>query len=141
MNDVAGRAPRPLASHPSTTGPCSSRSRLPRTASTPPASSRAARRAGRSGHGRGGARGGSYRGESAAEAARLLKLADRGQVLIDDPTAVAIDGRLPPEIGLAEVRATHGAAGVGARCARPVDPAARPHVSLPRADGLSAGRR
>ena len=51
-------------------------------------------------------RAGSYRGESASEAARLLELADRGQVLIDDPTAETIDGRLPPEIGLAEVRDT-----------------------------------
>ena len=48
-------------------------------------------------------RAGSYRGESASGAARLLKMADRGQVLIDDPTAETIDGRLPPEIGLAEV--------------------------------------
>ncbi len=46
---------------------------------------------------------GSYRGESASGAARLLTMADRGQVLIDDPTAETIDGRLPPEIGLAEV--------------------------------------
>src|SRR6266545_8164708 len=35
---------------------------------------------------------GSYRGEWASGAARLLKMADRGQVLIDDPTAEAIDG-------------------------------------------------
>jgi WD40 repeat protein/tRNA A-37 threonylcarbamoyl transferase component Bud32 len=46
---------------------------------------------------------GSYRGESASEAARLLGMTDRGQVLIDDPTAEMIDGRLPPELGLAEV--------------------------------------
>ena len=72
-------------------------------------------------------RAGSYRGEPASAAARLLKLAEPGQVLIDDPTAETIDGRLPPEIGLAEVRTPHRRrpAGVGARRARPVDPAAR----------------
>jgi WD40 repeat protein/tRNA A-37 threonylcarbamoyl transferase component Bud32 len=48
-------------------------------------------------------RAGSYRGESASEAARLLERADRGEVLIDDATADTIDGRLPPEVGLAEV--------------------------------------
>ena len=51
-------------------------------------------------------RAGSYRGESSSGAARLLKMAARGQVLIDDSTAETIDGRLPPEIGLAEVRDT-----------------------------------
>jgi len=56
-------------------------------------------------------RAGSYRGESASGAARLLKMADRGQVLLDDPTAETIDGRLPPEIGLAEVRDTASPAG------------------------------
>jgi WD40 repeat protein/tRNA A-37 threonylcarbamoyl transferase component Bud32 len=49
---------------------------------------------------------GSYRGEPASGAARLLEMADLGQVLIDDPTAETIDGRLPPEIGLAKVRDT-----------------------------------
>ncbi len=49
---------------------------------------------------------GSYQGEAVLGAGRLLKLATRGQVLIDDPTAEAIDARLPPEIGLAEVRDT-----------------------------------
>jgi WD40 repeat protein/tRNA A-37 threonylcarbamoyl transferase component Bud32 len=48
-------------------------------------------------------RAGSYRGKSVSEAARLLQMAERRQVLIDDPTAETIDGRLPPEIGLAEV--------------------------------------
>src|SRR5262249_50679805 len=47
---------------------------------------------------------GSYPHGSAAQVARLLRVAERGQVLIDDPTAGAIDSRLPPEIGLAEVR-------------------------------------
>jgi WD40 repeat protein/tRNA A-37 threonylcarbamoyl transferase component Bud32 len=51
-------------------------------------------------------RAGTYWGESASRAARLLEMADRGQVLIDDPTAETIAGRLPPEIGLAEVRDT-----------------------------------
>jgi WD40 repeat protein/tRNA A-37 threonylcarbamoyl transferase component Bud32 len=46
---------------------------------------------------------GRYREQSAARAARLLEMADRGQVLIDNPTAETIDGRLPPDIGLAEV--------------------------------------
>jgi WD40 repeat protein/tRNA A-37 threonylcarbamoyl transferase component Bud32 len=46
---------------------------------------------------------GSYRGEPATSAARLLGLAEPGQVLIDDPTADSIDGRLPPELGLAEI--------------------------------------
>ncbi|MEP7223924.1 MAG: protein kinase, partial [Actinomycetota bacterium] len=50
-------------------------------------------------------RAGGYRGESSSEVARLLTMADRGQVLIDDLTAETIDGRLPPEIGLAQVRA------------------------------------
>src|SRR5207237_654900 len=45
---------------------------------------------------------GTYRGEPSFRAARLLKMAARGQVLIDDSTAEAIDGRLPSEIGLAE---------------------------------------
>ena len=49
-------------------------------------------------------RAGRYGGEPAAAAARLLELAGRGQVLIDDATAEAIDGRLPPELGLAELR-------------------------------------
>ena len=44
---------------------------------------------------------GSYRGESGAAAGRLLNLTEPGQVLIDDPTAASVDGRLPPEIGLA----------------------------------------
>ncbi len=57
---------------------------------------------------------GSYRGELASGASRLLKLADRGQVLIDDPTAEAVDGRLPPEIGLAEVRDTASPTGLPA---------------------------
>jgi WD40 repeat protein/tRNA A-37 threonylcarbamoyl transferase component Bud32 len=51
-------------------------------------------------------RAGSYRGEAATIAAGLLEAAHRGQALIDDMTAKAIDGRLPPELGLAEVRAT-----------------------------------
>ena len=41
---------------------------------------------------------GTYDCRSAAE---LLNLAERGQVVIDDATVAAIDGRLPPEIGLA----------------------------------------
>ena len=45
---------------------------------------------------------GGYAGGSAGEAARLVELADRGQVLTDDPTARTMDGRLPPELGLAE---------------------------------------
>ena len=46
---------------------------------------------------------GTYAGAPTAGATRLLESAGRGQVLIDDSTAEAIDGRLPPEIGLAEV--------------------------------------
>ena len=49
---------------------------------------------------------GSYRGEPATGAARLLAVSDRGQVVIDDATAEAIAGRLPPEIGLAEMTGT-----------------------------------
>jgi WD40 repeat protein/tRNA A-37 threonylcarbamoyl transferase component Bud32 len=48
---------------------------------------------------------GSYGGESGAAAGRLLNLTEPGQVLVDDPTAASVDGRLPPEIGLAEVPA------------------------------------
>ena len=48
-------------------------------------------------------RAGGYPGVSASKAARLLEMTDRGQVVIDDATAEAIDGRLPSEIGLAEV--------------------------------------
>jgi len=44
---------------------------------------------------------GSYHGDSVTEASRLLMLADRAQVLIDEPTAATIDGGLPPELGLA----------------------------------------
>jgi WD40 repeat protein/tRNA A-37 threonylcarbamoyl transferase component Bud32 len=51
-------------------------------------------------------RAGSYLGDAATVASVLLEVADRGQVLIDDVTAETIDGRLPPELGLAEVRAT-----------------------------------
>ena len=66
-------------------------------------------------------RAGSYRGESASGAARLLTMADRGQVLIDDATAETIDGRLPPEIGLAEVRDTASPTGRRrGRSSRPV---------------------
>ena len=71
-------------------------------------------------------RAGSYRGESAVggrAAPGAGRSADRS--LIDDATAEAIDGRLPPEIGLAELRGSAGIAGVGARRARSVDPAAR----------------
>jgi WD40 repeat protein/class 3 adenylate cyclase/tRNA A-37 threonylcarbamoyl transferase component Bud32 len=50
-------------------------------------------------------RAGSYRGEPAADAARLLERADRRQVVVDGPTAASLEGRLPPEIGLAEVAA------------------------------------
>src|SRR5262249_40842254 len=50
-------------------------------------------------------RAGSYPGEVAAAAARLLKIAGSRQALIDDTTATAVDGRLPPEIGLAELAA------------------------------------
>jgi WD40 repeat protein len=49
-------------------------------------------------------RAGGYVGETASAAARLLTMAERGQVVIDDPTAETVDGRLPPEISLAEVR-------------------------------------
>ena len=48
---------------------------------------------------------GTYRGKSAAAATQLFNLTEPGQVLIDDPTAASVDGRLPPEIGLAEVPA------------------------------------
>jgi tRNA A-37 threonylcarbamoyl transferase component Bud32 len=47
---------------------------------------------------------GSYRGEAATATGRLLQIADRGQAVIDDRTAQAVESRLPPEIGLAEVR-------------------------------------
>ena len=50
-------------------------------------------------------RAGSYRGEPAVRGGRLLELADRGQVVVDDATAAAIGDRLPPEIGLAELPA------------------------------------
>jgi WD40 repeat protein/tRNA A-37 threonylcarbamoyl transferase component Bud32 len=48
-------------------------------------------------------RAGRYEGEAASDVARLLKVADRGAVMIDDSTARSLDGRLAPEIGLAEV--------------------------------------
>ena len=76
-------------------------------------------------------RAGSYRGESASEAAaRLLKMAVRGQVLIDDPTAETIDGRLPPEIGLAEVRDTASPTGP------PVWALVAPGLSIPPRAGI-----
>ena len=88
-------------------------------------------------------RAGSYRGETASAAARLLELAEPGQVLIDDATAETIDGRLPPELGLAEVRETSSARdrSLGARRSRAVDPAARRRLPLSRADGVRAGGR
>ena len=49
-------------------------------------------------------RAGGYPEESTSEATGLLDVAGRGQVLIDDATAAAIDGRLPQEIGLAAMR-------------------------------------
>ena len=49
---------------------------------------------------------GSYRGEVASTAARLLKLAAPGQVVIDRLTVEAVGGRLPPEVGLAELSET-----------------------------------
>ncbi|HJS49808.1 MAG TPA: protein kinase, partial [Gaiellaceae bacterium] len=48
-------------------------------------------------------RAGRYAGKPAAELGHLLEMTNRGQVLVDDPTAEAIDGRLPPDVGLAEV--------------------------------------
>ncbi len=47
---------------------------------------------------------GSYRGDAPAAVAALLQAAGRGQVLVDDATAEALDGRLPPEIALAETQ-------------------------------------
>src|SRR5262245_19134824 len=68
-------------------------------------------------------RAGSY--PEGSDATGLLELAARGQVLIDDATAVAIDGGLPPEIGLASVR----------DLASPTDPPAwvlvAPELSMP----------
>ena len=49
-------------------------------------------------------RAGTYRGEPVADVARLLVAADPRAVVIDDPTAEALDGQLPPEIALAEVQ-------------------------------------
>jgi WD40 repeat protein/tRNA A-37 threonylcarbamoyl transferase component Bud32 len=51
-------------------------------------------------------RAGNYRGESSSGLARLLTMADRGQVVVDDSTTEAMDGRLPAEIALALVGAT-----------------------------------
>jgi WD40 repeat protein/tRNA A-37 threonylcarbamoyl transferase component Bud32 len=48
-------------------------------------------------------RAGSYRGKPAADAIRLLGSTEPAQVLVDDATAASVDGRLPPEIGLAEL--------------------------------------
>ena len=60
-------------------------------------------------HGRGGAAGRQLRGSGRRpRRARLLELAARGQVVIDDATAAAIGDRLPPEIGLAELPETAG---------------------------------
>ena len=56
-------------------------------------------------------RAGSYGWECASGGVRLLEQAERGQVLIDDPTAEAIDDRLPTEIGLAELRDVMSPAG------------------------------
>jgi WD40 repeat protein len=46
-------------------------------------------------------RAGGYRGEPASSAARLLALAGPRQVVLDHSTAETIDGRLPPDVGLA----------------------------------------
>ena len=56
---------------------------------------------------------GSYRGAVASAAARLLEVADRGQVVVDEATAAATGEQLPTEVGLAElpeVAATSGGA-------------------------------
>ena len=44
---------------------------------------------------------GRYRGESASAAAGSSSWPIERQVVIDDATAATIDGRLPPELGLA----------------------------------------
>src|SRR5262245_28474445 len=46
---------------------------------------------------------GGYRGALVSSAAQLLELAGPGQVLLDDATSAAIDGRLPPTIAFAEL--------------------------------------
>jgi WD40 repeat protein/tRNA A-37 threonylcarbamoyl transferase component Bud32 len=50
-------------------------------------------------------RAGRYRGKAPAAAVGLLELAGPRQVVVDDRTAKAIEGRLPPELGLAALRA------------------------------------
>lgn len=74
-------------------------------------------------------RAGSYPGTLASEAALLLGTAARRQVVIDGPTAEIVDGRLPPELGLAET--TDGASPTSA----PVWALVAPGLAVPpRAD-------
>ena len=51
-------------------------------------------------------RAGAYEGEVASAAARLLIRVEAGDVVVDDRSAEALDGRLPVEVGLAELPGT-----------------------------------
>ena len=66
-------------------------------------------------------RAGRFVGASASAAAQLLKMADQGSVLIDDPTVSTLDGQLGPEVGFA-IRSIDGPAGLERRRAWPVGP-------------------
>ena len=59
-------------------------------------------------------RAGAYEGEVVSVATRLLELAGREQVLVDEGIAAAIGDRLPSEIGFAELPETARASGVRA---------------------------
>jgi WD40 repeat protein/tRNA A-37 threonylcarbamoyl transferase component Bud32 len=54
---------------------------------------------------------GTYRGEVAAAAARLLNLADQGQVLVDQGIVEALGDQLPREVGVAELPEAVAASG------------------------------
>ncbi len=58
-------------------------------------------------------RAGSYDGAPAADAAPLLAATAPGQVLVDDATARAVEGRLPREVALAELRDSAAPTGHG----------------------------
>jgi WD40 repeat protein/tRNA A-37 threonylcarbamoyl transferase component Bud32 len=75
-------------------------------------------------------RAGRYAGEPPSVAARLVEIADRGQVLIDEQTAHAVNGRLSPEIGLAELPETAASALVAPGLSIPPRAGACPYRGL-----------
>ena len=73
---------------------------------------------------------GRYRGDVSSAAARLLEMADPGQVVVDDATAEAIGDQLPTEVGLAELSGKRAWALVAPGLAAPPRADASPYRGL-----------